>query len=293
MADYDKAMGLLSGLQRGIGSYVDASKNRENLEYQRERDKRAQEQQGLLNQMALKKSGLLQTDEGLVDDPAYYDRLRKELEIKKSFQSDSMSPLDRLRFEKLMGDVQAQKKESIGGKQLPPDKVLAVQQGSQIPKMLTDVEQVLQSTKDISGPFQGRLAAADPYNVKARSADAQIRAASQAFGRLMEGGVLRKEDEAKYYKMFPQLSDTPDIQANKLQIVRKMMADKQAADIKALGGSGYDVSAFETPKSVGLPQILQPQQAQGAQGTQPPNGQQRVMQNGFEYIWNPRTGQYE
>ena len=82
MADYDKAMGLLSGLQRGIGSYFDATKAREALDYQREKDAAAKEQQGLLNQIAMKKSGLIQTDNGLEYDPEWF-AMQKELALAK------------------------------------------------------------------------------------------------------------------------------------------------------------------------------------------------------------------
>lgn len=135
-------------------------------------------------------------------------------------------------------------------KPLPADKVLSVNEGNNIPRMLEDIDQTVSGNKDMFGPVAGRLASINPYNERAQSMDAQMRATSQAFGRLMEGGVLRKEDEEKYRKMFPQLSDTPQVAANKLQIVKRLMAQKQNADVNALRTSGYDVSGVDRGLSV-------------------------------------------
>jgi len=39
----------------------------------------------------------------------------------------------------------------------------------------------------------------------------------------MEGGVLRKEDEIKYRKMLPQITDTPQVARNKIKNVTEML----------------------------------------------------------------------
>lgn len=142
------------------------------------------------------------------------------------------------------------------GYKLPPDKVLQVQEGAQIPTMLKDVQETLSSNKDGFGPVTGRLNSLNPYNERAQTIDAQMRASSQRFGRYMEGGVLRKEDEDKYRKMFPQMSDTPEVAANKLQIVQKLLADKQNADIQALAAQGYDTRGFSPMETTKAPGIL-------------------------------------
>ncbi len=142
------------------------------------------------------------------------------------------------------------------GFKLPPDKVLQVQAGAQLPKMLTDIEGSLASNSKIMGPVQGRVGAANPYDTTAQTVDAQFRNAAQSFGRYMEGGVLRKEDEEKYRKMFPQLSDDPAVAKNKLSIVRKALVDKQNADVHALSAQGYDTSGFSQIESAELPDVL-------------------------------------
>ena len=72
-----------------------------------------------------------------------------------------------------------------------------------------------------------------------------MRAVSQAFGRFMEGGVLRKEDEAKYRLMFPKISDTEDAAKEKLKVVSEILKTQYAATRNALRDSGYDISGLE------------------------------------------------
>jgi tRNA A37 N6-isopentenylltransferase MiaA len=79
----------------------------------------------------------------------------------------------------------------------------------------------------------------------------------------MEGGVLRKEDEEKYRKMFPQLSDTPELAKAKLQQVDKMLRQKLQKDVAALKSSGYDVGGLEKTNQ-GLLQGQQQPQKQAA-----------------------------
>lgn len=140
-----------------------------------------------------------------------------------------------------------------GGRQLPPNSILAVNEGKAVARMLPEVETALQQNEALFGPAMGRFGQVNPYDTQAQTVDARMRTASQAFGRFMEGGVLRKEDEEKYRKMFPQLSDTPVVAQNKLSIVRRMLAQKYQSDRQSLGDSGYDVGGLgelEIPPSI-------------------------------------------
>jgi len=136
-------------------------------------------------------------------------------------------------------------KAAEGPKILPPTSVLALNEGKTVARMLPDVEKAIEANLGKFGPVTGRTGSANPYNTEAQTFDARMRTASQAFGRFMEGGVLRKEDEEKYRKMFPQAHDTDDVKINKLSIVRRMLAEKYEDDRRTLGASGYDVSGFE------------------------------------------------
>ena len=137
------------------------------------------------------------------------------------------------------------KERNAALKRLPAPQVLALTEGQSVSRLLPEVEQAIESNQGAFGPVSGRARGANPYDDKAQAIDARMRSASQAFGRFMERGVLRKEDEEKYRKMFPQLQDTPETAKNKLAIVRRQLAQEYAAQIQNMGGSGYDVSAFE------------------------------------------------
>jgi hypothetical protein len=132
------------------------------------------------------------------------------------------------------------------GRILPANTVMALNEGQAVARMLPDVEKAIMANAGIMGPISGRIKGANPYNTNAQTVDAQFRAASQSFGRFMEGGVLRKEDEEKYRKMFPQFSDKPDVAKNKLAIVRRLLASKYESDRTTMGKSGYDVSGLGT-----------------------------------------------
>jgi hypothetical protein len=84
-----------------------------------------------------------------------------------------------------------------------------------------------------------------------------VRTARQTIGKLKEGGVLRAEDEVKYAKMLPELTDTPEVARNKIQLVMREMAQKQNDAIAALEAAGYDVSGVKRNTQVpGAPSAL-------------------------------------
>lgn len=144
------------------------------------------------------------------------------------------------------GDPKNRPSMSGDGRILPANTVMALNEGQAVARMLPDVEKAIQANSGIMGPVAGRARGANPYDTNAQTTDAQFRAASQSFGRFMEGGVLRKEDEEKYRKMFPQFSDKPEVAKNKLAIVRRLLASKYESDRTTMGKSGYDVSGLGT-----------------------------------------------
>jgi hypothetical protein len=79
---------------------------------------------------------------------------------------------------------------------------------------------VLETEADRLGPIQGRLAISNPYN-DLQGLQAQINLVRQRVGKALEGGVLRKEDEIKYEKILPTMSDTPRTARDKARIVVK------------------------------------------------------------------------
>lgn len=131
-------------------------------------------------------------------------------------------------------------------KQLESARVLTINEGAAVSRKLPDIEKVIDQAGDVFGPIGGRVRSLNPYDTKAQSIDSEMRSASQMFGRFMEGGVLRKEDEEKYRRMFPQLGDTKDVAKAKLQNVSRLLALKYNSDLDALKNSMYDVSGFQS-----------------------------------------------
>jgi hypothetical protein len=168
--------------------------------------------------------------------------LRKALAYK--MQQRRPDPMSALKGLAGLEAAELKAAKGSGPRQLSAKDVMTVQEGENIPMMLQDVEKVIQANADIFGPVEGRLHSANPWDTQGRTVDAQIRAASQAFGRYMEGGVLRKEDEEKYRRMFPNLSDTPSVAASKLDVVKRLMQQRQAGNLQALSGAGFDTSMF-------------------------------------------------
>ncbi len=130
-------------------------------------------------------------------------------------------------------------------KRLSPVDIRKFNEGKVVPTQLLDIQDTIANNADIFGPVEGRFRSMNPYDTRAQTIEAQVRASSQSFGRYMEGGVLRKEDEEKYRKMFPNLSDTPDVATNKLAVVQRLLAARQKSDINALRDQGFDVTGLE------------------------------------------------
>lgn len=53
--------------------------------------------------------------------------------------------------------------------------------------------------------------------------------------------------------MFPQLGDTPEVAANKLDLVRRQLVMKQKSDVEALANSGYDTTGVS--KRINAPNL--------------------------------------
>lgn len=78
----------------------------------------------------------------------------------------------------------------------------------------------------------------------AKQKQAMIDRVRQVIGKALEGGVLRKEDEAKYEKILPTLKDSDDIVAAKLSGLESALQQRRGTLLEALESSGYDVTHF-------------------------------------------------
>jgi len=116
--------------------------------------------------------------------------------------------------------------------------------GAQMEAVLNPIKDLVENKKNLFGPISG-LNALNPYDTESKVASAKLETAAQMVGKYMEGGVLRQEDVAKYKKMLPQITDTPEVAKAKLENVQGMLKDKQQQYIRDYAASGFDVSKFD------------------------------------------------
>ncbi len=80
---------------------------------------------------------------------------------------------------------------------------------------------------------------------ESKSRQGLIDRVKQVIGKALEGGVLRKEDEAKYERILPTIGDPPDVAAAKLDGLKKALVLRRQTTIEALKDANYDVANFE------------------------------------------------
>jgi len=71
-----------------------------------------------------------------------------------------------------------------------------------------------------------------------------INLVKQIIGKGLEGGVLRKEDESKYEKMLPTMSDHPDVVKTKVANMITTLEQKRDVRLNSLEDANYDVSKY-------------------------------------------------
>lgn len=108
---------------------------------------------------------------------------------------------------------------------------------------MNELEWVISENKKYFDPIKWIYYSANPYS-GAQTIEDDLKRSSQLIGKFMEGGVLRLEDEKKYAKMLPKLTDTPEVAQNKLEWVRTMLTEKYNWYIRDYAKSGYDVSNY-------------------------------------------------
>lgn len=83
------------------------------------------------------------------------------------------------------------------------------------------------------------------WGVDAKKKQAVIDRVKQVIGKALEGGVLRKEDEAKYAKILPTIGDPPPVVKSKLAGLKAAIAQRKATLLENLSDAGYETGKFE------------------------------------------------
>lgn len=100
---------------------------------------------------------------------------------------------------------------------------------------------------------------------EAKAKQAAIDRVKQVIGKALEGGVLRKEDEAKYEKILPTIGDVPEVVEAKLAGLEKAIALRRQRQLESLADAGYDTAQFSARTQGGPAATPAP-----ARGGQPP-----------------------
>lgn len=138
-------------------------------------------------------------------------------------------------------------KEESGKTRLKPAEMGHLNDAQSAFKQMDYIDSMIPSIESGMGPVKGRLGGLNPYNTQAQNAQSDLKTAAQVIGKYMEGGVLRAEDEVKYQKMLPSLSDTPEVARYKASQIRKMLSEKYSDNLNALQAQGYSTEGFKQP----------------------------------------------
>lgn len=106
------------------------------------------------------------------------------------------------------------------------------------------------------------------YGTSAKQKQAVIDRVRQVIGKALEGGVLRKEDEVKYAKILPTISDSADIVKAKLDGLEKAIAARYDRTLESLEDANYDVTKYRGRRGQGAT----PPAAQTAPAARPAGG---------------------
>jgi hypothetical protein len=114
--------------------------------------------------------------------------------------------------------------------------------------VIADTQTGLQTLAALSGkiasssannPIIGKVRSLNPLDTNAQNLQASIATAKQIVGKALEGGVLRKEDEAKYAKILPTMNDTDAVAQHKIQELVKLIGGRLSEyQSNISGGSG-------------------------------------------------------
>lgn len=82
------------------------------------------------------------------------------------------------------------------------------------------------------------------FGTDAKKKQALINLVKQTFGKTLEGGVLRLEDEKKYENILPTMTDTTSVLTSKIRTLFDKMQRNRGNLIDSLGDAGYDVTEY-------------------------------------------------
>lgn len=100
------------------------------------------------------------------------------------------------------------------------------------------------SQSNVNNPIIGKIRGLNPFDTSAQTLQADTARVKQVIGKALEGGVLRKEDEIKYAKILPTISDTEETAQYKISAITEDLRRKLALykNNLGVGGGGTDIA---------------------------------------------------
>lgn len=154
----------------------------------------------------------------------------------------TLSPKDLAKFNNIY-DLQQEQSKSQEGKALPAGELAKLAEQQSAIELVPELQTVFDESKEAFGPITGSLRQLNPYDDKSQKAQSTIFLVKQIIGKGLEGGVLRKEDEYKYEKILPKLSDTPKQVQNKIDLLENVLQQKYDTTISTFKKGGYNPSS--------------------------------------------------
>ena len=184
--------------------------------------------------------------------PGYGEDVRLNIAHQGNLRAEEANNLARMRFDadkaNRQYDLQRQqeKEQQVQeGRPLPAHNAqLLGEAGNLSTGVLGGLEKLITDNSNMFDPILGKVHEINPYDVKGQEIDAELRRARQTIGSYLEGGVLRKEDEVKYEKMLPKLSDKPEVAKEKLKGIKQLIENKKREYINSYEDAGFNVKEY-------------------------------------------------
>lgn len=170
-------------------------------------------------------------------------KLRLEKLIQDAKSGGIKSDLDFLKAE----ISYAKKSGSDSLKRLSIPEIRNLSESQTTVKLAGGLLDTIDKNEKIMGPVTG-IGALFPYSEEQRNLQAKFDLVRQKVGKMLEGGVLRKEDEAKYKKILPLVTDTPAVARSKAEQLRQVLEEDLGQHLKNLKTAGYNTSGITLPK---------------------------------------------
>jgi hypothetical protein len=162
--------------------------------------------------------------------------------IYDNLRQDNMNRMQRFM------EANATMSPALQGKALKESTIEKLTLEARLPSAMEDIERTIEQVNSeafgkVTGPLSSLKGKA--FGGLGARIDSQIGAVRQMYGKLMEGGVLRKEDELKYKKQFPQPSDTVSDALFKIKNLKAMLQRDVKAHVQGLRDQGYSINGYE------------------------------------------------